>query len=287
MTRRLQVLSPTESDPGEVTAPPAADLPPLPLRPVRRMRAPSLATLARYARAGEPLVIHGAIDDWRAVGQWTPERLRERVGSLRMKTYVIPEGHVRLDARTGFVFEEMTLSAYVDHVLSGDPPRYYFRSPVEALPGEMRGEIGVPTYCRQARRIRSNLWFSAPGAISRLHFDLPHNLIAQICGTKRFYLYAARERRNLYPFPLWSSVPHLSRVDLEAPDLVAFPRLARARGWYCDTREGDLLFLPSRMWHHVRSLGASVTVNFWWPPLAILPVVIASDLYKRLRGLNI
>jgi lysine-specific demethylase 8 len=251
------------------------------------MRAPSLATLRRYARAGDPLVIHGAIDHWRAIGRWTPERLRDRAGWLRMKGYAVPDGRVRLDARTGFILEEVSLASYVDRVLSGAPPTHYVRAPVEALPRELRDELGVPDYCRSAPRLRSNLWFSAAGTITRLHFDLPHNLIAQVHGRKRFFLYPAKERRNLYPFPPWSSVPHLSRVDLESPDLGAFPRLADARGWYCDTREGDLLFLPSRMWHHVRSLGASVTVNFWWPPWPLLPIVAASDLYKRVRGLNI
>jgi hypothetical protein len=213
--------------------------------------------------------------------------LREHAGALRMSTYVIPEGQVRLDARTGFVIEEMTLAAYADHVLAGARPRHYLRSPVAALPRELRDELGVPSYCRGARRLRNNLWFSAKGTITRLHFDLPHNLIAQIHGSKRFYLYAAGQRDRLYPFPPWSSVPHLSRVDLEAPNLAAFPELAHARGWYCDTREGDLVFMPSMMWHHVRSLTASITINFWWPPLAVLPLSIASDLYKRLRGLNI
>jgi hypothetical protein len=257
------------------------------LRPVQRLASPSLATLLAFAKAQEPLLIEGATGDWRAIGRWSPTHLRDRAGSLRMKTYVIPEGHVRLDARTGFVLEEMTLAAYVDHVLSGEAPKYYFRAPLARLPSEMQEELGVPSYCAGARRIRKNFWFSSSGTVSRLHFDLPHNLIAQIHGRKRFMLFSARERKNLYPFPLWSSVPHLSQVSLEAPDLTAFPRLSRAEGWYCDTREGDLLFLPSRTWHEVRSLGPSVTVNFWWPPLVMLPAVVASDLYKRLRGLNI
>jgi lysine-specific demethylase 8 len=293
MPRRLEILATNDDDAfGVALSPPLGpevEPPPrsLSLRPVRRMRRPSLTTLERYARAGEPLIIHGAIDAWRALGRWTPELLRERAGSLRTKAYVIPDGHVRLDSKTGFVFEEITLGSYVEQVVSGGPPKVYFRAPVDSLPRDLREDLGVPDYCRGRRRLRHNLWLSAPGTVSRLHFDLPHNLIAQIHGRKRFYLYPAKERNNLYPFPPWSSVPHLSRVDLEAPDLVAFPRLARARGYYADTREGDLLFMPSRMWHHVRSLGASITVNFWWPPLAMLPFVLASDAYKRLRGLNI
>jgi ribosomal protein L16 Arg81 hydroxylase len=52
-------------------------------------------------------------------------------------------------------------------------------------------------------------------------------------------------------------------------------------------REGDLLYLPSRVWHHARSIGPSITVNFWWPPLSMLPFTLLSDVYKRARGLRV
>ena len=135
--------------------------------------------------------------------------------------------------------------------------------------------------------MRKNLWFSAADTVSRLHFDLPNNLIAQVTGRKRFLLYPWSEYRNLYPFPPWSSVPHLSRVDLGAPDFRRFPRLPLAQGWHCDLREGDILFMPGRMWHYALSLGPSVTINHWWSSVATLPFSMASDMYKRLRGLNI
>jgi hypothetical protein len=45
--------------------------------------------------------------------------------------------------------------------------------------------------------------------------------------------------------------------------------------------------LPHRTWHYAHSPGSSVTVNFWWPSRLMLPLVVASDLYKRGRGLEI
>jgi len=260
---------------------------PLNLKSVRRVTRPSRRTFERLARAGEPLVIEGALAHWPAIGRWSPEDLRTRIGALRVKTYVIPRGQVLLDQKTGFRFEEMSVADYVEHVLSGESPSYYLRAPLEVFPQALRDELGVPEYCQGAVRLKRNVWFSAPGTVSRLHFDLPHNLIAQVHGRKEFVLYPFRERPNLYPFSVLSSTPHLSHADLEAPDLRAFPRLAEARGWRCELGEGDLLFMPSRTWHHAVSLGASITVNFWWPPLAILPLSLLSDGYKRVRGLNI
>jgi lysine-specific demethylase 8 len=234
-----------------------------------------------------PLVIRDELEDVEAVGRWTPAFLRERAGSLRARVYVQPAGQIKIDARTGFELVETTLGRYADEVLAGRTPEHYFRAPLDTLPTALQAEVDEPRYCAGALRLRKNLWFSGDGTVSRLHFDLPHNLIAQLTGEKRFILYPAREYRNLYPFPPWSSVPHLSRVDVGAPDFRRFPRLPLARGFHCDLKPGELLFLPSRMWHYAFSLGPSVTVNYWWPPLHMLPVTIASDAYKRARGLNI
>lgn len=295
MRRRLPVLSfpdaavdEPRSDPAEASTPGAdPGLPPLPLRPVRRLTRPSIPTLRRFGRAGLPLVIVGALEDAAAVGRWTPSYLREHAGSVRAKAYVVPDGQVRLDARRGFELRETGLAEYADDVIAGRTPQGYFRAPLEVLPARLREQWVDPVYCRGGLHLRRNLWFSAPGTVSRLHFDLPHNLIAQLSGRKRFLLYPWREYRNLYPFPPWSSVPHLSRADLGAPDFRRFPRLPLAHGWHCELAEGDMLFLPSTMWHYALSLGASITINHWWSPAAMLPVCIASDLYKRLRGLNI
>jgi hypothetical protein len=259
----------------------------LALRPVRQLTGPTIATARRFAAAELPLVIRGALDDCPAVGRFTPRYLLEHAGELRAQAYVQPEGRVRLDRFTGFELRETVLREYASEVLAGRNPPYYFRAPVDMLPAALQAELPTPRYCRGALRLRRNLWFSAPDTISRLHFDLPHNLIAQLTGRKRFVLYPFREYLNLYPFAPWSSTPHVSRVALEEPDHRKFPRLPLARGWHCDLQEGDMLLVPSRTWHHAVSLGASVTVNHWWPPLSVLPLTLMSNLYKRLRGLNI
>lgn len=254
---------------------------------VKRLQRPSLEAFAALARADEPLILEGAIAHWPAVGHWSPETLRERLGAQRMQTYVVENRSVVLDAKKGFRTEDMSVTDYVARVLGGGPPTHYLRAPIEAFPEDLRGEIGVPEYCADALYLRRNVWFSAPDTVSRLHFDLLHNLIAQVHGEKEFLFFPFRERTNLYPFPLLSAMPQFSRVDLEQPDFQAFPRLAAAKGMRCVLREGDLLYLPSRVWHHARSLGPSITVNFWWPPLSMLPFTLLSDAYKRVRGLRV
>lgn len=61
------------------------------------------------------------------------------------------------------------------------------------------------------------------------------------------------------------SPPHLYlQVEVENPDLGRFPDFAKAPYLECVLRPGDVLFLPARHWHYVRSLELSFSVSFWW-----------------------
>ena len=57
-----------------------------------------------------------------------------------------------------------------------------------------------------------------------------------------------------------------TQVDVEAADLARFPALRRARGLEAILEPGDVLWLPSFYWHHVRQLddGAeNLSINIW------------------------
>lgn len=51
---------------------------------------------------------------------------------------------------------------------------------------------------------------------------------------------------------------------MECPDLEQFPRFAEARYREVLLRPGDALFMPQGLWHYVRSLTTSVSVNYWF-----------------------
>ena len=51
---------------------------------------------------------------------------------------------------------------------------------------------------------------------------------------------------------------------VEEPDLEAYPLYATAPSLECVIAEGDMLFIPKSHWHYVRSLTASVSINFWF-----------------------
>lgn len=57
---------------------------------------------------------------------------------------------------------------------------------------------------------------------------------------------------------------NISSVNVESPDLTAHPEFAAAKFTHAVLQPGDMLFIPARYWHYVRSLSTSISVNFWF-----------------------
>lgn len=54
------------------------------------------------------------------------------------------------------------------------------------------------------------------------------------------------------------------QVEVESPDVVRFPEFVKAPYLECVLQPGEVLFIPVKHWHYVRSLELSFSVSFWW-----------------------
>lgn len=98
--------------------------------------------------------------------------------------------------------------------------------------------------------------------MSPLHFDPKDNLLCQIVGSKYLRLYAPDESDKLYPVE--GLLSNTSQVRVEAPDADKFPLFSQAKYLECVLQEGEMLFIPRKHWHYVKSLSTSFSVSFWW-----------------------
>ena len=76
-------------------------------------------------------------------------------------------------------------------------------------------------------------------------------------------LYRRDQTDRLYPFDD-ELLFNTSRVDLENPDLAAYPEFAEAEGFESVLREGQMLYIPPKCWHFVKSLTPSFSLSFWF-----------------------
>jgi lysine-specific demethylase 8 len=70
--------------------------------------------------------------------------------------------------------------------------------------------------------------------------------------------------QSVLPLLLHRSRSPLSQVDVERVDAKAFPLFSDAPYTECILEAGEMLYIPPRCWHYVRSLSVSFSVSFWW-----------------------
>ncbi|XP_041346341.1 bifunctional peptidase and arginyl-hydroxylase JMJD5 [Pyrgilauda ruficollis] len=241
--------------------------PPPALRPqegVPHLRCPSLEHFRdNYLLPQRPVVLEGVMDHWPCMKKWSVDYFCQVAGCR-----TVP---VELGAR--YTDEEwsqqlMTVSDFVSQYIMDESNVGYLAQHqlFDQIP-ELKEDISIPDYCclgeGEEDDITINAWFGPGGTISPLHQDPQQNFLAQVFGRKYIRLYSPQDSENLYPHE--SQILHnTSQVDVEDPDLAKFPNFTKAAFQSCILMPGQILFIPVKYWHYVRSLELSFSVSFWW-----------------------
>lgn len=230
--------------------------------PVRR----GLSTeefLNDHVRALQPVVLQGALDEWKAL-QWTPESLKRAA----------PDHVLRYRTEQGI--QSGRWEDLLDRVFEGEGPAPYLRNIdlTRELPALVEDVQPLPEYSRSNWRSHPLMTGSWPAEVRKdlyelfvsrtdttfpyLHMDYwgMSAFLAQIKGEKEVILFPAEDARYLYPTanPLVSSI-----TEFDPPDDARFPLFRQARQHRVTLRAGDLLYNP-RWWHTTRTLRTSITL---------------------------
>uniref|UniRef100_A0A3P8NU71 Lysine-specific demethylase 8 n=1 Tax=Astatotilapia calliptera TaxID=8154 RepID=A0A3P8NU71_ASTCA len=219
---------------------------------VLRIKCPSLESFkTNFLLPLKPVILEGIIDHWPAFNKhpWSIEYLRSVAGC---RTVPVEVGSRYTDEDWSQTL--LTVNEFIDRYVLNKIP-------------ELKDDIRLPDYCclgeGDEEDITVNAWFGPGGTVSPLHQDPQQNFLAQVVGSKYIRLYSPEDTGKLYPHQ--SQLLHnTSQVQVENPDAERFPEFARAPYLECVLQPGDVLFIPVRHWHYVRSLELSFSVSFWW-----------------------
>uniref|UniRef100_A0A4W5NIE1 JmjC domain-containing protein 5 n=1 Tax=Hucho hucho TaxID=62062 RepID=A0A4W5NIE1_9TELE len=212
---------------------------------------PSLESFKKdYLDPQKPVILEGIIDHWPAFKKhpWSPLPL---------------PSHSPLDTST-----LLTINEFIDrYIVVKDASSLGYLAQhqlIDQVP-ELKDDIRIPDYCCLGEGdeddITINAWFGPGGTVSPLHQDPQQNFLAQVSGWKYIRLYSPEDTEKLYP-PQLQLLHNTSQV--ESPDVVRFPEFVKAPYLECVLQPGEVLFIPVKHWHYVRSLELSFSVSFWW-----------------------
>jgi hypothetical protein len=221
------------------------------------------------ANVGRPIIVSRDPAAWGLISQWSPDHLLSRLGDKPVDVAIADDGRFTYDPSAGkrFRVERMTFRSAASIIAGAKPGRslYLMQQSIGRSFPELADDVRTPDLLGD-EPADAHLWYGSAGNVTPLHHDPLSNLFLQVFGRKRLTLYAPRYFEELYPYPEDARFSHMSRVDVERPDPIAYPRAHGIERLEVTLLPGELLFLPPFWWHHVRSLEPSISVNFWSAP---------------------
>ncbi|XP_005751823.1 bifunctional peptidase and (3S)-lysyl hydroxylase JMJD7 [Pundamilia nyererei] len=244
----------------------------------------------------KPCIIRNAFSHWPALAKWSPDYLREKVGSKVISVAVTPNGYA--DAVNGdrFVMPEerqMSFSSVLD-IIEGKVDKgggvFYVQKQcsnlLQELPeltADVQPHIAWMSTALGKLPDAVNFWLGEANAITSMHKDHYENLYCVVSGEKHFVLMPPTDRPFI-PYGLFQPAVYHQRDDGEFevidqsdsemvpwipldplnPDLERFPQYRRARPLHCSVKAGEMLYLPSLWFHHVQQSHGCIAVNFWY-----------------------
>ncbi|KAG8227129.1 hypothetical protein J437_LFUL001673 [Ladona fulva] len=238
---------------------------------------PSLENFSKnYFKQRLPVILKNCLLHWPALKSWSPGYLAKVAGERTVPVelgpnYIHPAWGQKLMTIREFVnthmLDENSQDSKVDQI------GYLAQHPLFEQVPELRADIKIPEYCclcdnasddEDVEEPVINAWFGPKGTVSPLHYDPKHNLLAQVVGKKRVILYSCEDSKYLHPY-MGQLLDNTSQIDPEDPETIErFPDLIKAEPWECEIQAGDMLYIPPKWWHHIRSLSVSFSVSFWW-----------------------
>lgn len=128
--------------------------------------------------------------------------------------------------------------------------------------------------CDKRHLFSSVFRISSKGLVMWTHYDMVDNILLQVRGRKKIYLFPPTDAEYLYLNGDKSEI-----LDLENVDFESYPLMSSAHRYECILEEGDALFIPALWFHNTKALDFSIGVNFFWQDNTLKTFYDKSDTY--------
>lgn len=236
------------------------------------LQSPSIETFqSAYFSKRRPALITNCMSQWPAMTQWSQPTYLTNVAGERMVPIEIGSHYTNDDWAQDMVqLKDFIRRQFIDEAADGEKQTIEYLAQhnlFDQIP-QLRQDIHTPEYCCVSEQdseleVDTKIWLGPKGTISPMHHDPKHNLLCQVFGHKRIILAAPEDSCNLYPHQ-GDMLSNTSLIDAEHVDLEEFPLAGKVKFYHLTLYKGEMLYIPPKWWHYVRSLEKSLSVSFWW-----------------------
>jgi lysine-specific demethylase 8 len=216
----------------------------------------------RYLVTGTPVVIERGAADW-PVGRWSFEGFRQRYGAETIK--LVQRRGVAADEEivTGREYsEEIRFDAFLDQVQNGGGKYMRFSPLLERFP-ELLDDFDHAFFRRMSGNswgITYQLFMGGTGTFTPLHSAMTSFFFVNVCGVKRWELIPNHYLAVMDPSADGFGINH-SKAQADMSNAADFPGLDRIDRMQVTIYPGDILFVPSWLWHSVKNESPTIGIR--------------------------
>lgn len=248
-----------------------------------------------WVASNRPVIFRGAIQDWPAIKKWRDNQyFRDAIGEKEVTVSVTPTGYADAAVGENFVMPEerrITVNKFLNIIENpaSQSGVFYAQKQNSSLTeefAEIMGDIrqlGWATEAFGKQPDAVNFWLGDARAVTSMHKDPYENIYCVVRGSKEVILQPPTDLPWIPAHPLKPAEYHLNQeegdweirevegdpvpwivVDPLLPDLDKFPDYANSTQIKMTVNAGDVLYLPSLWFHHLRQSHGCIAVNFWY-----------------------
>src|SRR5262245_55074674 len=217
---------------------------------------------SRYLSKGIPVIIEGAIADWPLATRWSFDQFKARYGNETIK--LVQRKGLSDDA---FIdckefSEEIGFGEFLDQTLDGGRKYMRFSPLLEKFP-ELRDDFDHEFFrqmCGNRWGLTYQLFIGGSGTYTPLHNAMTGFFFVNASGTKRWAMIPNHYLAVLNPSADGFGYNH-SAAEIDLSNLAEFPGLDCVDRMEAVIHPGDILYVPSWMWHCVQNESPTIGVR--------------------------
>lgn len=225
-----------------------------------------------YLKPQKPVVLTNYGKDWVAREKWTFDYFKKNHGDLMVPLYSRPFANSG-DSYTS-AQQEMRFAEYLELIESEPTQLRMFLFNIFKHVPSLCNDFDFPPFVNKYYTKYPFVFFGGATSWVDVHYDLDLSdlFLTQFAGEKKIILFSPEYSTHLYRHPLTVSC----NVDLREPDLSRYPQLKNAKGYICDLKQGETVYMPSGYWHYVYYTTGGFSLTLRAP---------AEKLFRRLEGI--
>ncbi|WP_025124906.1 cupin-like domain-containing protein [Myroides odoratimimus] len=215
--------------------------------------------IEKYFKKQIPIVIENLTEDWPAYKKWHLNYIKEIAGEKIVPLYDDrPVSH-----EDGFneAHATMKMADYID-LLNKEPTNYriFLYNIMKEVPS-LKSDFKWPKLGLRLVKQLPMLFFGGTNSKVFMHFDIDYSNILHFNfnGEKQCMLFSPDQTKYMY------KIPHalISRedIDFDNPDFDKWPALKYAKGYICNLKHGEMLYMPEGYWHYMKYLTPSISMS--------------------------